>query len=222
MKINDESTRELGWMFKEDESKLPPGLYHRLEVRLSNKATGDHFDPNLMTLPVTADGYKSGQLKITPATDRVSPKSALPGIVRLTDAIGKNVDIFTFGTAIALEKIDLADENETKNRRVTLSSCAPMFEVVPHTPEQFFATHFALMVARKSPEFGLTNHDPRCYVLNPQEACAGAIKSLMQHGLVYGIDEARLLSFIHKLIDANGIPIEKSFETMVDDRWINS
>ncbi|MBN2503607.1 MAG: hypothetical protein JXB38_22720 [Anaerolineales bacterium] len=98
-----------------------PG-FSRLEIFINIKATGDHFDPYKVEIPVCGPDEEQDSILVTHPWIYETEKKSSPGIISLTDHKGKKIEFFTFGGTINI----CVQEECTA---IQLNSPAPIFDI---------------------------------------------------------------------------------------------
>lgn len=119
---------ELGYVFYP--ASNPHALGHpRVDVNLYDLPTGEHFDPQEMTLPVDDPIQGVGQLTLYHPADP-GPYRVCIGRIAIIDHLKKEVEAFSFGGVL--------ETNRYENHSLcSLTSSAPIFDMGRYAEDEF-------------------------------------------------------------------------------------
>ncbi len=111
--------KELGYIFYPGRRPSEPG-YSRLDILITAKPSGLHFDPKFVTLTVYSLHRGLELLKIHYGWRHGDQFRVAAGQIHIEDKTGKEIEAFTFGGDLSI------DSNDPQVTRCTLVSEAPI------------------------------------------------------------------------------------------------
>ncbi|MBN2146335.1 MAG: hypothetical protein JW726_03060 [Anaerolineales bacterium] len=195
-----------GYFFHTRRYAHAPG-YPQVDILLRNAPTGEHFDPQLVTMPVqmvidhTGEEFVA-QLEVQRPWVGGGSYRVLAGPVDLIDFYGVKVDLFTFGGELLIR-------NDPVETFLSLQSTAPILELtsmssIPRT----LAEEVEILMAERRSEWlsDMDGYEKRLMDASPEVFYAACLQTLHEKFIHFPGLETELMqdfcSFLWGEIDA--------------------
>lgn len=132
---------ELGFYFHPSKDEFSLGCI-KLDVNVYAKPTGDHFDPDQLSIPVIGIDGNGEELKITHPWRGLKNYKVSPGRIIISDRYEKKVEAYSFGGNLEIS-------NYENHVNCSITSPAPIIPMINETNSNIlFVSEFEAILAK--------------------------------------------------------------------------